>query len=301
MKITCTRSRDLLPLCVEQGTRGDSRVIIEEHLKESEACQHTLQEMTAFGQLPVETKASPRLKLKSLLHRKKPQIVMLFLMMILALVVYALAVLTTPEYLPYDKGNVTVNENGNGSVLIRFGEEVSGFNLNRAPSEEKGKVVYSLTTYDSLWNRIIAKTHIDSVVLNEAGESVAALYYVGNDSSEDLLIYGKNPNPNGGVMTLPRLILGYYARIALWLIMTCIFVLILFKRHKKVTDLTIKVLFLSVSYLLGQFLIKGLKTSSYDALRDFYFILFMTIPIYIAFFIVMNLYKTTSVEQSSKD
>lgn len=296
MKVISNTNRSILSLYDEKTTSVDSCLVVEGLLEEGEACLSSPQEMTAFVQIPVVTKDSPRFKSRSTLHKKKPQIVILFMMLILALVVYVLAFLTTPEYLPYDKEVVTIKEIGNRTVQVQFGEEASGYDLNRDPSEVKGKVVYSLTAWDSIWNRSIAKTHINSVVLNGAGESIAAVYYVENGSNEDLLIYGNNPNPNGGVLTLPRLVLGYYALIALWVLVMCIVVLILFKRHKKVTDLTMKIFFLPVSYLLGQFLIKGVKSSSYHALRDFYFILLMMIPIYIAFLTALSLYKTYKSE-----
>jgi hypothetical protein len=130
------------------------------------------------------------------------------------------------------------------------------------------------------------------VVLNPDGETIASVYYYEIDGSEDILIYGENQNPSGGVMTLPRLFLAYYTLIALGLALVCTFIIILFRRHKKVTDLTIKILYLPVSYLIGQFLIKGLKTSSYGALRDFYAILLLMVALYIAFLIAHNINKT---------
>ncbi len=292
MRITCNTIRDLLPLYTEQMVSVDSRALIDEHLEVCEVCKDYLHEMTGFSEFPIDTDTSPLLKLKSTLRKKKRQTMIFSMMIALALGVLVLAFLTAPEYIRYNQETVAVNEIGNGSVLVQFGEEVSGYDLNRYPSEDNSSYVYHLTTWDSIWNRNIAKTRVDNVVLNPSGEAVASVYYYETDGSEDLLIYGENQNPSGGVVTLPRLFLAYYTLIALGLTLVCTFIFILFRRHKKVTDLTIKILFLPVSYLIGQFLIKGLKTSSYVALRDFYAILLIMIPLYIAFLTASNLYKT---------
>lgn len=292
MRITCNTIRDLLPLYTEQMVSVDSRALIDEHLEVCEVCKDYLHEMTGFSEFPIDTDTSPLLKLKSTLRKKKRQTMIFSMMIALALGVLVLAFLTAPEYIRYNQETVAVNEIGNGSVLVQFGEEVSGYDLNRYPSEDNSSYVYHLTTWDSIWNRSIAKTRVDNMVLNPSGEAVDSVYYYETDGSEDLLIYGENQNPSGGVVTLPRLFLAYYTLIALGLTLVCTFIFIIFRRHKKVTDLTIKILFLPVSYLIGQFLIKGLKTSSYGALRDFYAILLIMIPLYIAFLKASNLYKT---------
>lgn len=292
MRITCNTIRDLLPLYTEQMVSVDSRALIDEHLEVCEVCKDYLHEMAGFSEFPIDTDTSPLLKLKSTLRKKKRQTMIFSMMIALALGVLVLAFLTAPEYIRYNQETVAVNEIGNGSVLVQFGEEVSGYDLNRYPSEDNSSYVYHLTTWDSIWNRSIAKTRVDNVVLNPSGEAVDSVYYFETNGSEDLLIYGENQNPSGGVVTLPRLFLAYYTLIALGLTLVCTFIFIIFRRHKKVTDLTIKILFLPVSYLIGQFLIKGLKTSSFDALRDFYAILLIMIPLYIAFLAASNLYKT---------
>jgi len=264
----------------------------DEHLEVCTEYSSDLNQMIAFTEFPVNSDVSPLLNIKKAWREKKPQLLIFSMMIALIFGILVFEFLTAPEYIPYDKEIVTINEIGNGSVLVQFGEEVSGYDLNRYSSEGNSSYVYHLTTWDSIWSRSIAKTRVDNVVLNPTGEAIAAVYYYETNGSEDNLIYGKNLNPSGGVVTLPRLVLGYYARIALGLVLICAFLIILFRRHKKVTDLTIKVLFLPVSYLIGQFMLKGMKSSSYSALRDFYAILLIMIPLYIAFLMTLYLIKT---------
>lgn len=292
MRITCNTISGLLSLKIEQRANDDSCEIIKEHQDACKEHRNTRKEHKAFRDFSVDYAISPLHKLKSTLRKKKLQIMIVLLMLIVVLGIVALSFLTAPEYIPYRKDNVSINEIGNRSVLVQFGEEVSGYDLDRYPSADNKASVYHLTTWDSIWNRSISKIHVDNLVLNPTGEAIVAVYYNEPDGREDLLIYGANQNPSGGVMTLPRLFLAYYARIALSLVVICMFLIILLRRHKKVTDLAIKILFLPVSYLIGLLLIKGMKTSSYHALRDFYVILLIMIPLYIALFFALSLYKT---------
>jgi len=140
-------------------------------------------------------------------------------------------------------------------------------------------------------SRSISKSSVNNTILNPNGKAVAAVYYYLTDGSEDILIYGNDINPSGGIVTLPRLFFAYYLIFAISLIIICGIIMILFRRNKKVVNLTMKVLFLPVSYLVGQLVIKGFTTSSYVATRDFYAILLITIPLYIAFITAMILIR----------
>ena len=286
MKITYNSIRNLKSRYAKKMNSND------EHLEVCTEYSSDLNQMIAFTEFPVNSDVSPLLNIKKAWREKKPQLLIFSMMIALVFGILVFEFLTAPEYIPYDKEIVTINEIRNGSVQVQFGEKVSGYDLNRYPSEDHSSYVYHLTTWDSIWSRSIAKTRVDNVVLNPTGEAIAAVYYYETNGSEDRLIYGKSLNPSGGVETLPRLFLGYYALIALGLVLICAFLIILFRRHKKVTDLTIKILFLPVSYLIGQFMLKGMKSSSYSALRDFYAILLIMIPLYIAFLMTLYLIKT---------
>ena len=96
-------------------------------------------------------------------------------------------------------------------------------------------------------------------------------------------------NPDGGIVTLPRLYLSYYALIATGVAALCGLIMLIFRRNKYVFNITLKIFFLPVCYLFGHFAIKGFTSSSYTAVRDFFAILLITIPLYIAFLIAVNL------------
>lgn len=291
MKVTCNVIRDILPLYAENMLSDDSCAMVIEHIEQCQECKVYLDELKTFYKIPVDTNFSPLLKIKSTLRKKKIQTAILSMMLSVMILVITIAFLTAPEYNPYSAESVKINGLSNGSVIAIFEDIVSGYDISSYPNDDNTGYVYHITTWDNIWNRTIKRTRVNNTILNPNNENVAAVYYYQTDRSEDILIYGKDINPNGGIVTLPRLFLTYYAFIALILVAVCGFFMALFRRHKKAFNLTMKILFLPVSYLLGHLMIKGVSTTSYTATRDFYAILLVMIPLYIVFITAIRFIK----------
>ncbi len=291
MKVTCNVIKDVLPLYLENMLSDDSCVMVEEHIEQCQECKSYLNEMRTFNKIPVDRNTSPLLKIKSTLRKKKFLTAIFSMMFSITLFVITIALLTAPEYLPFSERSVTINEIGNGSVLAQFEDTVYGYDINRYRTDDNTGYVYHITTWDSIWNRNIKKSNANNTILNPNGENVVSVYYYHTDGSQDILMYGKDINPNGGIVTLPRLFLSYYALIAIVFAATCGLIMLILYRNKKVLNFTMKVFFLPVSYLLGHLIIKGFTTSSYAATRDFYAILLVMIPLYIAFLMAVNLIR----------
>lgn len=291
MKVTCNVIKDVLPLYLEKMLSDDSCIMVEEHIEQCQECMNYLNEMRNFNEMPVDRNTSPLLKIKSTLRKKKIQTAIFSMMFSILLFVITIAFLTAPEYMPYSERSVIINELGNGSVLAQFEDTVYGYDIYRYPKDDNTGYVYHITTWNSVWNRNIKKSNTNNTILNPNGENVFSVYYYQIDGSEDILMYGKDINPNGGIITLPRLFLSYYALIAIVFAATCGLIMLILYRNKKVLNFTMKVFFLPVSYLLGHLIIKGFTTSSYTATRDFYAILLVMIPLYIAFLMAVNLIR----------
>mgnify|MGYP000860142885 FL=1 len=291
MKVTCNVIKDVLPLYLENMLSDDSCTMVEEHIDQCQGCKNYLNEMRTFNEMPVDRNIFPLLKIKSTLRKKKIQTAIFSMMFSIMLFVIAIAFLTAPEYIPYSEKSVTINEIGNGSVLAQFEDTVYGYDINRYLTDDKTGYVYHITTWNSIWNRNIKKSNTNNTILNPNYENVVSVYYYHTDGSEDILMYGKDINPNGGIVTLPRLFLSYYALIAIVFAATCGLIMLILYRNKKVLNFTMKVFFLPVSYLLSHLIIKGFTTSSYTETRDFYAILSVMIPLYIAFLMAVNLIR----------
>jgi len=291
MKITCNVIKDFLPLYIEDMLSDDSCAIVESHVTECEECRNHLNEMRTFNVIPVDRNASPFKKIKSTLFKKKILTIIFSVMFSLVLFIVAINFLTAPEYNPYSERSVTIKEISNGLVLANFEDNVHGYDIYSYPTDDNTGYIYHIITWNSIWNRNVKKSITKNTLINPNLEKVVAVYYYQANGNEDILIYGKDINPDGGIVTLPSLFLAYYATIAIVFAIICgVFMLIVY-RNKKVLNISIKVFLLPVSYLLAHLSIRGFISSSYTATRDFFAILFIMIPIYIALLILVNIIR----------
>jgi len=277
MKITCNVIKDLLPLYLENMLSDDSYNIVDEHIKDCHECKNYLDEMKNFKEIPVDRDALPLKKIKSKLYKKKIQTVILSVMLSLVLFVITVCYLTAPEYNSYSEREVTINEVGNGLLLAKFGDDVSGYDMYSYPTDDSTGYVYHIITWNNIWNRITKRSNIKNAIINPNGEKVAAIYYYQANGDEDILIFGKDINPKGGVITLPRLFMAYYIIIAIVIAAICGLIMIIMYRNKKVINISMKIFLLPVSYLLAHLIIKGFISASYTATRDFFAVLLVMI------------------------
>lgn len=289
MRISCEVIGDLLPLYVENMASSDTRRLVEEHIAACESCKRQLEEMNASLKLPADTDTAPLRRLKATLRKNKIQIFLLSVMLTLAAAAAAMAFLTAPQYIPYSEKPVEIKENRDGTVLAIFSEAVSGYDIHHYPADRGEGYVYHLTAWNSIWSRHISKGHAGRIVLNPEGNEVAGVYYYTPSSSRerhfagdgDILIYGQDQVPEGGVLTLPRTFLAFYFLMAVALVITCAVVLYLFRLHEKVKKTISYILLLALAYILGSLSIKGFYFPSYAAARDLCSILLVAIPLYI--------------------
>ena len=107
---------------------------------------------------------------------------------------------------------------------------------------------------------------------------VDALYYCWETQGENTVLLAGETDA-AGMQVLPRLVLGYYVLLALGLGAVLGLLWLLF-RKKKAGALFRQIFFAPVSYLTGHVLIMGFKTLSFDAGRDFMFILAAACGVY---------------------
>jgi hypothetical protein len=291
MKVTCNVIRDLLPLYLENIASDDTCTMVEKHISLCEDCRKQLDEMKLYINPPIDTDVAPLRNLKATLRKKKLQTIIFSVMLTMVFASITIAFFTAPKYIPYSEGTVSLIEKDNGAVLALFSDKVSGYDISSYPNDDNTGYVYNITAWDSIWNRNIAKNTANNTVLNPNGEEVDSVYYYMTNGSEDRLIYGNDQNPDGGTFTLPRLVLAYYLVIDLALAILCGIIMLVFRGYEKVKNVTIKILFLPISYLLGHLCIKGFTTSSYSAARDFFAILLVMIPLYIVFLSAISLIR----------
>lgn len=299
MKISCNMIRDILPLYVEDMASQDTRDLVEEHIASCENCKKRLEEMRTFEEPPVDTDIAPLRNIQNTLRKKKLQTIILSVMVTLVFAVVTIAYLTTPAYISYNENAVSIIEKDDGTVLLNFSEEVSGYNVNQYPAADNSGYVYDITTWETIWQQKINKNNLENTVLNPNGETVASIYYYNTDGIENTLIYG-DPITDGSVMTLPRLVLSYYVLFAIGFLLICGIGLVIFRKNEKIRNGLEKMILLPISYLFAHLLIKGLHSATYLAGRDLYVILLVTIPLYFALLAGRNIVKKISINNSKR-
>ncbi|MCA1063986.1 zf-HC2 domain-containing protein [Rossellomorea sp. AcN35-11] len=290
MKSSCNMIRDILPLYVEDMASQDTRDLVEEHIASCENCKKRLEEMRTFEEPPVDTDIAPLRNIQHTLRKKKLQTIILSVMVTLVFAVVTIAYLTTPAYISYNENPVSIMEKDDGTVLLNFSEEVSGFNVNQYPAADHSGYVYDITTWETIWQQKINKNNLENTVLNPNGETVASIYYYNTDGIENTLIYG-DPLTDGSVMTLPRLVLSYYVLFAIGFLLICGMGLVIFRKNEKIRNALEKMILLPISYLFAHLLIKGLHSATYLAGRDLYVIVLVTMSLYVGLLAGRNILK----------
>lgn len=298
MKASCNVIRDILPLYIESISSDDTNAMVEEHIRSCDNCRKKLDEMNAIDHIPLDTDTGPLRTLKATLRKKKIQTIVLSVMMTVVLAVTVITFLTTPAYIPYREGLVSITEDDNGMVLAIFSEEVSGYDIERSQTNDNTGYSYHITAWDSVWKRNNRDSPQNNAVLNPDGEKVTSVYYYMR-SSEHILLHGYDRYDNGGVVFLPRLVLAYYMLAAVALVIICGIIMLVFHRREIIRNWILKIILLPISYLIGHMCIKGFTTSSYDALRDFIAIWLVAIPLYIIFLIALHLHREYKSRKSN--
>lgn len=296
MKLSCDVIKDILPLYAENIASRDSCIIVEEHIVNCKGCKEELEKLSHSNIIPIETDIEPLKKIKATLNRKKYLTILFSIMITLSISIVILGYLTTPRYIPYTEKVVGI-ENNNHNVIVKFSNEISGYDVEQYLADDGAGYIYHITAWNSIWNETILKKTVPSIVLNPNGEKVTAIYYNLVDGTEDILIYGNDPNMGRGVITLPRLFLTHYLIYAIICSIICSIGLMVWRRNKVIKNVIMQILFLPISYIVGHLLTKGLSMKSYSATHDLFIILLIMIPIYSAITIGSKLIKNLRVKR----
>ncbi len=280
MKVSCQVISDLLPLSVEGLASPASAALIEEHLEECPDCQRLRAELEAPLPAPAEGAHLPLKRLRRALWRKKALAVLSSVFFTLALAVTAVGYLTAPEYLSIDEQGVTVERLGEDLLLLRFEPAVSGYEAELYPDMQGRGLVCSISAWNTPWGEEFGKKLPEEQLLASERGEITAVYYSAVDGSEDVLLYGRDQAPGGGVATLPRLFLTYYMQLALGAALVLALLLLLLKKSMRAKRLLSRLLMLPLAYLLSQIVLIGSHTAKASANRDFFAILLLALPLY---------------------
>ena len=194
------------------------------------------------------------------------------------------------------------------SISVNLLTPVSGTEVTSTQDPDSGKTVYFITAWRTpldTWRGAFDKTgdapNAHSVIDRTQREADAlqgalgkvesartlftldatnctAVYYSPNNGQDDVLLCG---SMDGGVISLPRLALGYYVLLSFALLITLCIAFFLCRR-KKIGKVLGHLALIPACYLLGHLLVKGFVTTSYQMQRDFSLIILTTALLYAA-------------------
>ncbi len=258
----CAIVRDLLPLYSEGMLSDNSREFVDGHLKKCSGCA---------AEAAAETHETPEplpntLPLKAL-HRSWR--IKRLLLVILGLLFAALAflcicsALKSPQFFPYSQDLLEIEVVGDDLVLS-FAPGVTDFDIYESPDPERQTTTYSIEAWTSRLKARNSPSGRWQTTLEGAKDAV--LFYVQNNGSEDVCVYGAE-KISGGRLTLPALRLGYYLIISALLFASLCAARIIF-RHKRIKGALEIVALYPLAYLISPLLL-GIGTVSYSFMRDF--------------------------------
>lgn len=320
MNKDCSIVQDLLPLYAEDMLREGTKEYVDGHLAQCEACRAELAALKAdVPSAPVN--AQPLRSLKKQLRRKKFTAVLLAVTLALTLAAAEFAYLTAPQYLPYSETEWTVARadgavtaegladlSGVESISVNLLTPVSGTEVTSTQEPDSGKTVYFITAWRTpldTWRGAFdeakdapSATNTAERMQREADtlqgalgkvesartlftldtENCAAVYYSPNNGQDDVLLCGSR---DGGIISMPRLALGYYVLLSLALLIPLSIAFFLCRRKKAGKALGHLAL-IPACYLTGHLLVKGFVTTSYQMQRDFSLIILAAALLYAA-------------------
>lgn len=297
MNLSCNIIRDLLPLYAEHMVSQESAALVSEHLSHCPACQKQLESMQSTHQL--FQAPAPMRKWRAKLKKKRFQLILLTAVLACAVAALLFSYFTAPRYLPYSQELLTVSKMEDGAVLIRFQEKATHYSVNTSYSEDGNLQIYHISAWNTLWDELVPGSSPQNALLRSTSGKTISIYYSENRSTDEILLYGPNPNPDGGVRMLPRLALRYYFLIAGAATLLLAVLLLLFRKKKQVRAVLERLLPASLSYLLGQLLVKGFHMESYALSYDLSCILLVSVLFYLAWLFGLHLYRTTKKNRRS--
>lgn len=329
MNKDCSIVQDLLPLYAEDMLREETKEFVDAHLAQCAPCRAELAALKA-DVTPTPVNAQPLRSLKKQLRRKKFTAVLLAVTLALTLAAAGFAYLTAPQYLPYSETEWTVARadgavtaegladlSGVESISVNLLTPVSGAKVTSTQEPDSGKTVYFITAWRTpldTWRGAFDKTgdapnahSANDRTQREADalqgalgkvesartlftldtENCAAVYYSPNNGQDDVLLCGSR---DGGIISMPRLALGYYVLLSLALLIPLSIAFFLYRRKKAGKALGHLAL-IPACYLTGHLLVKGFVTTSYQMQRDFSLIVLTGALLYAAILLAGDLLR----------
>lgn len=295
MKQECSIVRDLLPLYVEDMVSPETAEFVEGHLAACETCQAEYQNLRQPPDVTPpaqeERPEAPLRRLQRKLLLKRIQTALLAGGFVLVVLLSAFAILSAPRYFPYTAQLLEVTEQADGRLTITFDQAVTQCQVESLGTQEPDNQSesYSVQAWTSPWDQWFSHSGVRTLTISPHTDRPVLVYYAQNNGQGDVLVYGEHPD--GGMETLPRLVLGYYLLLAAGVFVVLLVVWLAARNKPKVQQWVGRALLLPPSYGVGHLIVLGFTTVSYCATRDFILIVAIGALVYCLVLLAASLYR----------
>lgn len=291
MNRKCNIVKDLIPLYVEDMVSEDTKDFIEEHLEHCTECCSELEQIRKDAEIVPNMDVAPLKKLKEKLLLKRVQTILFTAALVFAIAASVFAMMSSPQFFPYSEDLVQITENQSGVVTITFAHEVTGYSYITSQDEETGTEIYRINAWDTVWDKNFSNRGEQNMVITLTPQADVKVYYVQNNGSEDVLLYGLHTDDNVSTITLPRLVLMPYFLLALLVFVTLLIIRYFLRKQEILKMWLDRILPLPLSYMIAHLCTKGLSFKSYATQRDFCMIILVAILLYCTVLSGASLYK----------
>ena len=270
MNLPCAVVRDLLPVYAENMVEAETAEYIKEHLAGCRECQKRLEDLAEENK-PLETAAPLQSIKKQLRIRRLRAAALAALAVFIVLLTYYFRQ-DSPHSIPWKDGLVTVESVENDRLTLRVDSRITRIESQTVTIEDGSEIlIVQGMGLPSQQNRPLGGEYNELVFL-----PVPDRVIYGYQQPQQLL-WGEPMQ--GGVEVLPRLALGYYLFMAaaaaailglLWLGL----------RKSRYHGVIRQLFFAPLAYLLGQLLLKGTETISYQLPVDLIMLLLAAAALY---------------------
>ena len=271
----CNIVKDLIPLYKENLLSEESKTFVEDHLKSCSECENLLKD-----KIELEKSESKPLDFVEKSIKKETRYFTLAVIALLgSILIFIISYLNTPRHIEYEKDLYKVYRSDD-IYTVEFSDKVSGIDYTN--TEDAVYLDAYTTKYDEIFNK---ERPNKSLTFHK--DNLKTVLYQNHESMPNMVIGSGEIRQT----LLPRLLLGFYARLSIigFLILGLI-IFILEKFKKKLISLPIKTLIIGgpLSFFLGIISIKGFNTATYYPMSDFKYIAFLSLGIYL-FLIFLSL------------
>ena len=271
----CNIVKDLIPLYKENLLSEESRTFVEDHLKSCSECENLLKDQIEIKR----TNTKPLDFVEKSIKKETRYFTLAVIALLGSILIFIISYLNTPRHIEYEKDLYKVYRSDD-IYTVEFNDLVSG--IDYTDTEDAVYLDAYTTKYDEIFNK---ERPNKSLTFHK--DNLKTVLYQNHESMPNMVIGSGEIRQT----LLPRLLLGFYARLSIigFLILGLI-IFILEKFKKKLISLPIKTLILGgpLSFFLGIISIKGFNTPTYYPMSDIKYIAFLSLGIYL-FLIFLSL------------